>query len=78
MDFQILPAVAQRGVRPIVPENFPSGLSTLLREMWDSHPEKRPSTEVVLENLIRLEETYSSNKHSWDKLRKKHKKDKHY
>ena len=74
MDFQILPAVAQRGVRPIIPDSFPAGLSTLLTAMWDSHPEKRPSTEVVLETLTSLEETYSSNKHSWDKLRRKHKK----
>jgi len=78
MDFQILPAVAQRGVRPIIPENFPAGMSTLLRAMWDATPEKRPSTDVVLETLVRLEETYSSNKHSWDKLRKKHKKDKRF
>jgi len=77
MDFQILPAVAQRGVRPTIHENFPAGASTLLKAMWDSNPEKRPSTEVVLENILRLEETYSSNKHSWDKLRRKHKKDKH-
>jgi len=77
MDFQILPAVAQRGVRPVLHENFPAEMSALLKAMWDSNPEKRPSTEVVLETLTRLEESYSNNKHFWDKLRRKHKKDKH-
>jgi len=76
MDFQILPGVAQRGIRPIIPDNFPAEMSILLRQMWDSVPAKRPSTEVVLDNLCRLEETYSCNKHSWDRLRKKHKKEK--
>jgi len=75
MDFQILPAVAQRGVRPIIPDNFPGGMSTLLQQMWDSQPAKRPTAGVVLETLNRLEETYLSNKHSWDRLRKRHKKE---
>ena len=75
MDFQILPAVAQRGVRPIIPDSFPGGMSTLLQQMWDSQPAKRPTAGVVLETLNRLEETYMSNKHSWDRLRKKHKKE---
>ena len=77
MDFQILPAVAQRGVRPLIPENMPPELAALLTAMWDSDPEKRPPTEVVLETLVRLNDVYINNKHAWDKLRKKHKKSKH-
>jgi len=75
MEFQILPGVAQRGIRPIIPDNFPAGMTALLRQMWDNDPTKRPSTEAVLESLCKLEETYAANKHSWDKLRKKHKRE---
>lgn len=77
VDFQILPAVAQRGVRPAVPDTFPPGLAALLRAMWSSHPEQRPSTDVVLATLAEQEDVYASNRHAWEKLRRRHKRDKH-
>jgi hypothetical protein len=48
-------AVAENGLRPIIPSDWPPALITLLRLCWSSEPEERPDFTDVVEKLKEIE-----------------------
>jgi serine/threonine protein kinase len=68
-DFQLLVAVAKKGVRPTVPPNCPEEFKIMLSSCWNELPEKRPDCGFLLiqVNMIKGRE-YNKNKQKWDAL----------
>lgn len=56
-----------RGMRPKIDEGMPSTLVKLITTSWESDPDKRPTTEALLDELNQLYEKYESNPSEWDK-----------
>ncbi|GAX74588.1 hypothetical protein CEUSTIGMA_g2036.t1 [Chlamydomonas eustigma] len=52
--FQIILAVAIKGLRPSIPEVAPLGLAALIASCWHEDPRRRPSADQVLTSLEAL------------------------
>jgi len=70
LDFQVLLAVANKGVRPTMPAGVPERLEAMLKDCWLDDPKERKPTEVVLRLLNMARSEYKQNKEVWDALRK--------
>ncbi len=46
--FQIILAVAIKGLRPALPEDMHIGIRTLILDCWHSDPRRRPASKEVL------------------------------
>ena len=48
-------SVVEKGLRPEIPENTPPGVRELITMCWDTDPNKRPSMDFVLSELLKPE-----------------------
>jgi serine/threonine protein kinase len=68
-DFQLLVAVAKKGVRPTIPPNCPEEFKIMLQSCWDEDPEKRPDCGFLLMQINMLKGLkYNKQKEAWDAL----------
>ena len=48
---QLMFAVVEEGVRPVIPKNCPTSLKHLISECWDAEAKNRPSFDKILDKL---------------------------
>lgn len=51
MSEQVIEAVAERGERPVIPQDCPKALTDLILQCWEEQPERRPSSKTVVDKL---------------------------
>lgn len=68
-DWQIFKAVSE-GVRPLIMEECPPVIKEIINDALLKDPEKRPTTQELIERFRKAQEVYKQNKATWDKLPK--------
>ena len=62
-DYQILIAVAKKGLRPTIPDNCPESFKMMLRSCWVDDPAGRPDCGFLLASLRTIKDReYKANK----------------
>eukprot|EP01091_Cochliopodium_minus_P004113 TRINITY_DN1402_c0_g1_i1.p1 TRINITY_DN1402_c0_g1~~TRINITY_DN1402_c0_g1_i1.p1 ORF type:complete len:648 (+),score=184.50 TRINITY_DN1402_c0_g1_i1:149-2092(+) len=66
-DFQIIIQVAKNSKRPTIPPSCPEAFKNVIVKCWAQKQQDRPEISEVEEDVVKLYNSYKSNKEEWDK-----------